>query len=191
MDPGRNDWNKLAKMMKFLWTTRKDVLTLSARKGSHSVEWHIDAAFAVHPDFKSHTGATQHFVGGKGAVQSTSAKQKLNTSSSTTSELVGADQVLPMALWTPLFMKAQGHCVKENNVWQDDTSTMPLENNGKTSSRKRTRALNTRHFMTTDQVGRGDCAIECCPTDDMVGDCMTKGLQGVKFATLCKKIMGM
>ena len=97
------------KMMKFLWTTKRDVLTLSARKGLHSVEWHIDAAFAVHPDFKSHTGATQHFVGGKGAMQSISAKQKLNTSSSTTSESVGADQVLPLALWTPSLMEAQGH----------------------------------------------------------------------------------
>ena len=178
-------------MMKFLWTTKKDVLTLSARKGLHSVEWCIDAAFAVHPDFKSHTGATQHFVGGKGAVQSTSAKQKLNTSSSTTSESVGVDQVLPVALWTPSFMEAQGHRIKENKAWQDNQSTMLLEKNGKTSSGKRTRASNTRHFVMTDQVGRGNCAIECCPTDDVVGDFVTKGLQGIEFATFRKKIVGM
>ena len=88
-------------------------------KGLHSVEWCIDAAFAVHPDFKSHTGATQHFVGGKGAVQSISAKQKLNTSSSTTSELVDADQVPPLALWTPSFVEAQGHRINKNKVWQE------------------------------------------------------------------------
>ena len=110
-NPGRNDWNKLVKMMKFLWTARNDVLTLSARKGSHSVEWCIDAALAVHPDFESHTGATQPFVGGKGAVQSISAKQKLNTSSSSMPELVGVDQVPPVASWTPLFVEAQGHCI--------------------------------------------------------------------------------
>ena len=167
------------------------MLTLSARKGSHSVEWCINAALAVHPDFESHTGATQHFVGGKGAVQSTSAKQKLSASSSTTSELVGADQVLPMVLWTPLFMEAQGHCIEENKAWQDNQSTMPLEKNGKTSSGKRTRALNTRHFMMTNQVGHGDCTIKHCPTDDVVGDFVTKGLQGAKFATFCKKIVGM
>ena len=132
-----------------------------------------------------------HFVGGKGAVQSISAKQKLNTSSSTTSELVGADQVLPVASWTPSFVEAQGHRIKENKAWQENKSTMPLENDGKTSSGKRTRALNIGHFVTTDQVGRGNCAIECCPTDDMVGDHMTKGLQGVKFAKFRKKIMGM
>ena len=178
-------------MMKFLWTTKKDVLTLSAKKGLHSVEWCIDAAFAVHPDFKSHTGATQHFVGGKGVVQSISAKQKLNTLSSTTSESVGADQVSPVALWTPLFVEAQGHCIEETKVWQDNQNTMLLEKRGKTSSGKRTRALNMRHFVTTNQVGRGNCTIKCCPTDDVVGDHMTKGLQGVKFATFHKKIVGM
>ena len=132
----------------------------------------------------------QHFVGDKGATQSISAKQKLNTSSSVMAELVGADRVLPLALWTPLFVEAQGHHIEENEAWQDDQSTMPLEKNGKTSSGKRTRALNTRNFVMTDQVGHGNCAIECCPTDDMVGDFVTKGLQGIKFATFCKKIVG-
>ena len=152
---------------------------------------HIDTAFAVHPDFESHTGVMQHFVGGKGATKITSAKQKLNTSSSTTSGLVGVDQVPPLVLWTPLFVEAQGHRIDKNEVWQDNQSTVLLEKNRKTSSGKRTRASNTRHFVIADQVGRGNCAIKCCPTDDMIGDCMTKGLQGAKFATFRKKITGM
>ena len=68
---------------------------------------------------------------------------------------------------------------------------MLLEKNGKTSSGKRTRALSMRCFVTTDKSGRGNCAMENCPTDDMVGDFMTKGLQVIKFATFRKKIMGM
>ena len=88
-------------------------------------------------------------------------------------------------------MEAQGHCIKENKVWQDNQSTMPLEKNGKTSFGKRTRVLNTRCFVMTDQVGRGNCTIKHCPIDDVVGDWVTKGLQGVKFATFHKKIMGM
>jgi len=53
-------------------------------------------------------------------VQSISTKQKLNTSSSTTSELVGIDQVSPVASWMPLFVEAQGHPIKENKVQQDN-----------------------------------------------------------------------
>ena len=68
---------------------------------------------------------------------------------------------------------------------------MLLENNGKASSGKRTRALNIRHFMTTDQVKRGAVQTECCPTDQMLGDYMTKGSQGVKCYAFRRRVMGM
>lgn len=136
-NPGRNDWNKLVHMMKFLNAAKNDKLTLSADKGLHHVEWHVDAAFAVHPDCKSHTGASQAFEGGKGAVQSASAKQKSNASSSATAELAGVDQVSPLMSWTPLFLECQGHPVETNKVHQDNNrSTMLLENDGEASSGK-------------------------------------------------------
>ena len=56
---------------------------LNASKGVHDVEWLTDSAFGVHPDFKSHTGGTMLFKGGKGSPINISAKQKLNTESST------------------------------------------------------------------------------------------------------------
>ena len=55
--------------MTFLSQTKKDVLTLSC-DGSGVIKWHVDASFAVHPDFKSHTGAKMAL--GKGAIISTS-----------------------------------------------------------------------------------------------------------------------
>ena len=128
---------------------------LSADKGISTIKWHIDASFAVHPDLRSHTGATMRFSGGKGCPISNSSKQKLNTSSSTTSELVAVDQVLLLALWVPLFMEEQGHKIDENIVYQDNMSAILLESNSKKSSGKRTRALNIRYFMVTDQVKKG------------------------------------
>ena len=50
-NPGQNNWNKLVYMMKFLSKTEEDALTLGAKKGSHNIEWYVDASFAVHPDF--------------------------------------------------------------------------------------------------------------------------------------------
>ena len=130
------------------------------------------------------------FAGGKGCPISNLSKQKLNTSSSTTSELVAVDQVLPLAMWVPLFMEEQGHPIEENIVYQDNMSAILLENNGKKSSGKRTRALNIRYFMVTDQVKKGHLIIKYCPTDDMVGDFMTKSLQGMKFMKFRDIIMG-
>ena len=36
----------------------------------HVIKWYVDASFAVHPDFKCHTGAIMTM--GKGALQSIS-----------------------------------------------------------------------------------------------------------------------
>ena len=78
----------------------------------------------------------------KGAVQSISRKQKLNTRSSTEAELVGVDNVAVMILWMKLFMEAQGYDVDKNIIYQDNKSAILLEENGKKSSGKCTRALN-------------------------------------------------
>jgi hypothetical protein len=74
--PNQDDWNKLVRLMKYCNGTCKDKLILSA-DDLHVLKWHVDAAFGVHPDFKSHTGAVMTL--GEGAAQSISRKQKLNT----------------------------------------------------------------------------------------------------------------
>ena len=54
--PGRNDWNKLVRLLKYLSATIDNKMTLSTDRGLSKLEWYMDVAFAVHPDFKSHTG---------------------------------------------------------------------------------------------------------------------------------------
>ena len=134
--PGHKDWNKLAQLMKHLHSVKGDALILDTGNGVHNVEWSIDLTFGVHPDFKSHVGGTMRFKEGHGSAINASAKQKLNTESSTVAELVGVDQVLPLALWVPLFLKEQGHDVKDNIAQQDNKSAILLAKNGKTSSGK-------------------------------------------------------
>jgi hypothetical protein len=156
----------------------------------HCIKWYVDASFAVHPDYKSHTGATMSYGDGDGAVQSISRKQKLNARSSTESELVGVDDVLVMILWTKLFLEEQGYDINSNILYQDNKSAILLETDGKKSSGKRTQALNMRYFFLTDQVEKGSLTIAYCPTDDMVGDFHTKPLQGEKFRKFQNTILG-
>ena len=126
----------------------------------------------------------------KGAVQSISHKQKLNTRSSTKLELVAADDISVMILWTKLFMEAQGYKINRNILYQDNKSAILLEENRKQSSRKRTRALNVRYFFLTDQVEKGNLSIEYKPTDDMWANYMSKPLQGYKCCKFENAIMG-
>jgi hypothetical protein len=187
-EPIQDDWDKLVCLMRYLNGTRDDVLTLTA-DDLHVIKWHVDASFAVHPDFRSHTGGVMTYGGG--ALQSLSRKQRLNTRSSTEAELVGADDAATMILWTKLFMEAQGYEILRNILYQDNKSAILLETNGKKSSSKRTRALNIRYFFLADQVSKENLVIEYMATGDMWGDYMTKPLQGKLFQKFRALIMGM
>ena len=63
------------KLMAFSKNTENDVLTLELGD-KQRVEWYVDAAFAVHPDYKGHTGAICTL--GCGAFSALSTKQKAN-----------------------------------------------------------------------------------------------------------------
>lgn len=66
----------------------------------------------------------------------------------------------------------------ENILCQDNKSIIPLENNSKSSSSKRTGALNVRCFFLTDQIWKKNLSVVHCPTNKMVGDYVSKPLQG-------------
>ena len=68
---------------------------------------HVDASHAAHPDMKSHTGRAMTL--GCGCICNVNRNQKLNTKSSTESEFVGVDNVMPQVTWTRCFLHAQGH----------------------------------------------------------------------------------
>ena len=186
-EPTRQDMDKLVRVMKFLRQTQEDRLTLRA-DGTHRVIWSIDSSFAVHMDFRSHTGGTGTM--GKGAFTNLSAKQKINTQSSTESEVVALDDLVGPALWTRYFLEEQGYEVKDNILLQDNQSAIRLETNGRASAGKRSRHMNIRYFFVTDQVNKNLASISYCPTDDMDSDYHTKPLQGKKFHKFRARIMG-
>jgi len=182
------DWKKLVRLMSFLKTTENDVLSLDAND-TGTIEWYIDAAFAVHPDMKSHTGAIMTL--GNGAVQALSTKQKVNARSSTEAELVSVDDAISKVMWTKRFLQAQGFNVKTNVIYRDNQSSMKLEENGKASSGKRTRHFDIKYFHITDLIQRGEVQIKYCPTEDMIADYSTKPLVGAKLEAFRQQVMNL
>ena len=185
--PTVEDWGKLVRYMQYVKRTWKYVMTLSA-DSLHVLKWYVDASFAVHPDFRSHTGAI--LTMGKGAQIAVSAKQKLNSKSSCISELIGCDDASTLILWSRLFMNAQGYEIEKNILYQDNKSTILFLENGRKSVTKRTRAINIRYFFLADQREKGNIMVEWCPTNKMLGDPMTKPLQGASFKNMSDLLMG-
>ena len=148
----------------------------------------MDGSYGVHPNLRGHTGGGLTL--GRGFPVSASTKQKLNTRSSTESEVVGVDDLMPSVLWTRLFLEAQDYGVQENIVFQDNRSAMLLEKNGKASSGKRTKHINIRYFFVTDRIKKGDLKVDWCPTDEMSAHFWTKPNQGSLFRKFRDRIMG-
>jgi hypothetical protein len=185
--PDVDDWRKLNHLMEYFRSTIDMPLILGANT-TGVLNWYVDASYAVHANMRGHTGGG--LTMGRGFPIVSSTKQKLNTRSSTESELVGVDDMMPSILWTRYFLKAQGYGVSDNIIFQDNRSSMLLERNGKTSSSKRTKHINVRYFFITDRISKGEVRIEWCPTKDMVADFMTKPLQGSTFKRFRDLIMG-
>ena len=200
--PDTDDWKKLIRVLSYV----RDTIFLPLTIGwdtTGNIYWYVDASFAVHNDMKSHTGAVITF--GKGGALSMSTKQKINTKSSTEAELVGVDDSLPFNIWCKYFLQQQGYHANsydgkgpepdylghKNILYQDNTSSIRLEMNGKASSTKRTRHINIRYFMITDRVKRNEIStIKHCPTEEMLADLLTKPLQGSLFKKFRNAIMG-
>jgi hypothetical protein len=185
-EPNEGDWAKLIKILVFLKAIQDEVTSMKA-DNTQTIKWYVDASFAVHKDYKSHTGATMTL--GEGTLCSVSTKQKVMSRSSTEAELVGVNDVISKILCSKLFLEAQGFKVSTTLIYRNNTSSMKLEENGKASSGKRTRHFNIKYFYITNLIQRNEVKIECCPTADMVADYMTKPSVGAKFIEFRKRIL--
>ena len=86
------------------------------------LHFYADSAHMLNSDIKGHTGA---FVTiGGGAILAKSKKQRLNSSSSCESELIGTGEYLKHVTWVRNFMLAQGYKMKPTILYQDNESTI-------------------------------------------------------------------
>jgi hypothetical protein len=86
-------------------------------------------------------------------------------------------------------MEAQGYQVQDNILFQDKSAIL-LEKNGKALSSKHTKHVNIWYFFITNRVDKGNVSLVWCLTGDMIGDFMTKPLQGALFLKFRDQIMG-
>ena len=104
---------------------------------------------------------------------------------------MSVDNFMPAICWTKYFIAAQGYNVRDNRLRQDNNITIILEKNGKASISKRKKDINIWYFFITDRVNNGETSVVWFPTGDMIGDYMTKPLQGAMFRKFRDQIMGL
>ena len=65
-----------------------------------------------------------------------------------------------------------------------------MEKNGKASSRKRTKHINTRYYFVKYCIEKDEISLECFPTAYMIVYFMTKRTQGEEFKIFGDQLMG-
>ena len=100
--PTVQDRIKLKRLLRYLNATIDEVLVLGAESLTF-VDGYIDISYAVHDDRKSHTGGCVSL--GRGVLLPRSEKQKLNTKSTTESEVVGCSDMTPDSIWARNFFE--------------------------------------------------------------------------------------
>ena len=141
---------------------------------------HFDAAYGVHPDGKSHTGACI-MIGDAGPVLAESCRQQIVTKSSTEAELVALSDSTNQLLHMRRFLSAQGHPQGPATIYQDNMSCMALQDKGRSTS-KRTRHINIRYFWTKEQCDNGEITVLHRATELMgAANILTKPTQGAQF----------
>ena len=115
---------------------------------------------------------------GHGFPTVNSKKKKLNEKSSTETEIMDIEDFMPAIFWTQYFIAEQGYNVKYNCLHQDNKSFIIFENNGKAFSSKKSEHIHIRYLFITDRVKNGEVSVVWCPTGDLIGDYMTKHMQG-------------
>ena len=84
-----------------------------------------------------------------------------------------------------------GYHMRNNILFQDNTSTITMAKNGRACLGKQNWAIDIRYFAIRDAIEVGDVEIKHISTDEMIADSFTKCLQGKKFFDFRKMILGM
>jgi hypothetical protein len=179
------DLSKLKRAIRYIRATANLGITLDATKFV-GVMGYIDASYGIHKDCRGHTGVV--IVLGRGPIFAASSKQKINTKSSTESELVGLSDKTGEVIWVGNFLSAQGYNLEPVVVKQDNTSTMALIKNGKSNS-SRTRHIAIRYYWIADRVASKELRLEYLRTEDMLADILSKPLVGAKFTQMRDQLL--
>ena len=98
-NPTQEDWRKLQRSLNYLDNAKTQCHRLGM---TTPIRTYIDASFAVHSDFKSHTGIC--ITMGIGCFYAKSTDQKISTTSSCQAELVALAKGLQQSIYSAYFL---------------------------------------------------------------------------------------
>jgi hypothetical protein len=142
--------------------------------GSIVLKAYIDAAYSVHQDMKSHSGAV--FTLGCGSLLSCSTKQSCVSKSSTEAELIAYTDYIGEGLSLKNVVQDITGTPVKLVVLQDNSSVISILKNGRLSGKSKhaSKHVKVRVAWIKERQDEGDFSTDYCPTELMISDGLTK-----------------
>jgi hypothetical protein len=172
------DWGKLMKVLRYLNCTERGVMLLKPDNEPLQSESFIDVGHAVHMNMRSQVGSVTQL--NRATIYVRTAIIKTPAKSSTESEQLGLSEEASVALWVNEFLFSMGMCPACAIVREDNTATIMLLNNGRSTS-SRTRHIKIRHFWLKHHIDTGDIKLVWVEGRKQLADALSKPVVGTLF----------
>ena len=112
----------------------------------------MDVSYAKHDAMKVHDDCCMTF--GWGLTHAKSSKKRLNTKCSMYSEVFGSIKYIPFGIWLDMYIEHQWYRVKQNQLMQDNMSTIKMKKNCQSSFTVNYQHINIRFFFVKKRVNK-------------------------------------
>ena len=163
-----------------------DLGILYKSAGAGDLVGHADAAYANARKYRSTTGFC-YTIGGA-PVSWTSKRQSITAQSTTESEYIALNEAGKQAVWLRhlLYALQKSHVYTKNStiIYGDNLGSIDLSANPVFHSRMK--HIQVRYHAIREYIENGEIRVLYLPTDRMLADGLTKGLDRVKFERMIK-----
>jgi len=187
--PTTEDLKAVNRVLSYIAGTRDKGLMLYSDDGV-TLYATVDASYACHEDFKSHSGCTLHLGRFSGSLITVSKKQKVTADSSTIAEFIATHIITKEIMWARGLLASLSYPQAEPTIlYEDNMSTIAMIKNK--CNGKRTKHIEVRYNLIREQVQKLIIQMRHLSTKEMTSDMLTKPLAPSPFTYLRRKILGM
>ena len=187
-NPDEDDMQYLLRIFEYLNGSIDMGITYSPE--SLELFYWIDASYNLHHDSRGHSGIVVTMGRRNAPIYTKSQKQKLNTRSSTESELVATDEGVLHLLWLILVLDFLGYPSRPVTVFQDNKSTMRVCQTGQSKS-GRLKHMVVRYDFIHGQQEANNITFEYIKSADMLADILSKPVDNGTFLRLRKRLLNL
>jgi hypothetical protein len=179
------DYEAMERLMNYIYCSKDQNLTLYCGEDLKYRVW-VDAAYGIHGNYRSHTGIVIKLGGA--VVYACSRKQKLNTLSSTESQLVAICEAYCATIWIVRVGRFLG--IKEEPLifYEDNMPVINMLDRGYSAS-SNSRHIDIRFFFLCDKIRNGEVIVKHVTTDKQLADVLTKAVTGGDYERMANQLM--